>query len=172
MASAIPDHDRLRRHSRRADGRRVAIVFSLLLLLASQAHAQALPVILSAGKWIGEQLIGYVAGKGQARLEWGVNGIAYVATIQTWGHAGVVDVAYFLAVIDSTVVVRQDLELRYHRGEWFYVGSNPRLLSNGAAFPYYSPDAFRLIPTSSGLWTITDSCDRQGCTQVATTPLM
>jgi hypothetical protein len=107
---------------------------------------------------------------GRARLDWSIGNIPYAAIIYASGKLGHADVTFFDPNFGTQVVVRQDLSLQYRQGYWFYVGSNPRLIPSGVAYPY-SPDTFGLMPTSAGLWTINVLCDTQwACAAVATTP--
>jgi hypothetical protein len=63
MDKGNPGRDNIDLLGRRGGWGRTLVIASLLLMSASSAQAQAGPVILRAGKWIGEQLIGYGTGK-------------------------------------------------------------------------------------------------------------
>jgi hypothetical protein len=110
---------------------------------------------------------------GKARLNWNIGTSAYIANIQLTGSTGIIDVGFYSPELGINVIIRQDLTLQDYRGDWFYVGSNPRYADTGvSAAATYFPDTFKLAPSSSGGWTIVATCDAQlACASVATTPL-
>jgi hypothetical protein len=110
---------------------------------------------------------------GKARLDWQVTGIYYTANIETTGLTGMASVTYNDPSTGAALYVTQDLNLQQYQGVWFYVGSNPRDTFTGATDSvHYSPDIFRLTPTSTGQWTIDAVCDLlYQCGLVTTTPL-
>ncbi len=63
MEGEILGHGEFRLNSKRPILHRAMAAFFLFLFVAPHAYAQAGPLILRAGKWIGDQLIGYGTGK-------------------------------------------------------------------------------------------------------------
>jgi hypothetical protein len=71
-----------------------------------------------------------------ARLDWEIDGLLYIAIIQTFGLTGVVDVTYFDQSVGADVVVTQDLILQEFEDVWVYVGTNPRYAGTGVPASY------------------------------------
>jgi hypothetical protein len=109
---------------------------------------------------------------GRARLFWAADERSYTAVITTDGPRGVIDVSFADPRTSLQIIIRQDLHLETDGTDWFYVGSNPRHADTGdSVAARYPPDSFTLAPTSQGLWTVNETCDRNRCAPVTTTPL-
>ncbi len=109
---------------------------------------------------------------GKAGLDWWTPLIHYTGIAQFSGQTGEITVKFFSPADGADVFVLQDLKLQYSDGVWEYVGSNPRDASTGQ-LASYSPDTFIVSPTSTGEWTIGETCDllQAVCASVTITPL-
>jgi hypothetical protein len=151
---------------------------------AAPAAAQQ-PNRLAGGAWVVITLVnrsnlsggGGGAGSGPAgrvRVDWALEGVPYVATLETGGSSGVAEVTFVNPQTGDQVTVEEDLELEGAGGALHYTGSNPRDAGTGASLSEaeYSPDVFYLQRTSGG-WRFTKICDLESsrCAQAAMTVL-
>jgi hypothetical protein len=111
---------------------------------------------------------------GRARVDWVLEGVPYVATLETDGSSGVAEVTYVNPETGDEITVREDLELERTGGVWHYTGSNPRDADTGASLSEseYYPDVFYLKKNSDG-WHFSKVCDLEGrrCAPADTTVL-
>lgn len=111
---------------------------------------------------------------GKARVDWVLEGVPYVATLETDGSSGVAEVTYVNPETGDEITVREDLELERSGGVWHYTGSNPRDADTDASLSEseYYPDVFYLKKNSDG-WHFTKVCDLDGrrCAPADTTVL-
>jgi outer membrane biosynthesis protein TonB len=100
---------------------------------------------------------------GKVRVDWVLEGVPYVATLETDGSSGVAEVTYVNPQTGDEITVREDLELERTGGAWHYTGSNPQDADTGASLSgsEYSPDVFYLQKNSGG-WHFTKVCDLEG----------
>jgi hypothetical protein len=100
---------------------------------------------------------------GKVRVDWALEGVPYVATLETDGSRGLAEVTFVNPQTGDQVTVQEDLELERTGGTLHYTGSNPQDADTGAGLSEaeYSPDVFYLQRTSGG-WHFTKVCDLEG----------
>lgn len=90
-------------------------------------------------------------------LMWQSHHGTYVGHLRMQGVRGT-----FRVRTPDSAIIDQDITASYYKGAVLLVGSNPRYATSGGTVNDYAPDGFRLVPLSTGEWTIVDTIDAQG----------